>query len=67
MPPLREGHLIHFPCMLSYHPKVNGDFSRGKGIGDKEKSLCYGGLHIHRFLQWCLYLVSRDTSSVSEN
>ena len=36
MPPLREGHLIHFPCMLSYHPKVNGDFSRGKGIGDKE-------------------------------
>ena len=48
-------HLIHFPCMLSYRPKVrSGDFNIGKGIGDKEMSSCYGGLHIHRFVQWCL-------------
>ena len=44
-------HLIHFPCMLSYSPKVSGDFNRDKGVEDKEMSSCYGSLHIHRCLQ----------------
>ena len=35
-------HLLHFPCMLSYSPKVSGDFNRVKGVEDREMSSCYG-------------------------